>query len=132
MTSPRLELFRLVRFGIVGSVNTLVSYLIFAGLLRVGWHYTLATLAGCTCGMALGFRLHGRFVFEHPGRGRFMRFALFFIALYGLSIGIQALARKAMNGYLAGVAAASITIPASFFLNRNFVYHSNSNRASGS
>jgi putative flippase GtrA len=132
MTALRMELLRLVRFGMVGSVNTLVSYLVFAGLLRVGWHYAAATLVGSICGMVLGFRLHGRFVFRNPGRGRFLRFALFFVGLYGLSIGIQALARMAMNGYLAGALAASITIPTSFLLNRNFVYHRDPNQVPGS
>jgi len=132
MTGLRLELFRLVRFGLVGCVNSLASYLVFAGLLRMGWHYALATLGGSACGMALGFRLHGRFVFDHPGRGRFLRFSLIFISLYGLSIGIQALARLAMNGYLAGAVAASCTIPVSFLLNRTFVFHRTPDRATGS
>jgi len=40
-----------------------------------------------------------------------------------LSLGIQAVARPACNGYFAGAIAAFITIPTSFILNKNFVFH---------
>ena len=35
---------RLFRFFVIGAVNTLFSYLIYAGAILIGMHYTLATL----------------------------------------------------------------------------------------
>ncbi|OGR02797.1 MAG: hypothetical protein A2520_09525 [Deltaproteobacteria bacterium RIFOXYD12_FULL_53_23] len=123
MSESGLQLFQLVRFGIVGSVNTFFSYLVFAFCLGLGWHFSLATLIGSIVGMLMGFKLHGRFVFGNPGKGRFLRFALIFCFVYGVSVGIQWIARLTVNGYLAGAIAALITIPLSFLLNRGLVFH---------
>jgi putative flippase GtrA len=123
MSKPRLQLSHLIRFGVVGSVNSFFAYLVFAFCLRLGCHFSLATLIGSLFGMMTGFKLHGHFVFGNPGRGRFLRFALIFCFVYGVSVGIQEIARLAVNGYVAGAIAAAITIPVSFTLNRNLVFH---------
>jgi putative flippase GtrA len=73
--------------------------------------------------MVLGFKLHGSFVFGHSGRGRFLRFAMIFISMYILSLGIQTFARRSVNGYLAGAIASCVTVPVSYLLNRTFVFH---------
>ncbi|WP_426103637.1 GtrA family protein [Massilia sp. TSP1-1-2] len=114
---------RLVRFSMVGFLNTLASYAVFALFIRMGCHYTIATLAAYTVGMLMGFKLHGAYVFDHPGDHRFLRFTLISLALFACSLGIQALARTIVNDYLAGAIAAAITIPVSFLLNRAFVFH---------
>ena len=123
MSKTRLQIYQLVRFGFVGLVNTIFAYLVFALSLRLGCHFALATLFGSIFGMLMGFKLHGHFVFGNPGTGRFLRFALIFCFVYGVSVGIQVMVRPVLNGYLAGAVAASITIPISFLLNRNFVFH---------
>lgn len=125
LISPQLlrGVLRLVRFVIVGFFNTLASYMVFALFIRLGCHYTLATLAAYACGMLMGFKLHGAFVFDHPGDHRFLRFTLISIALFLCSLGIQAVARLSVNDYAAGAIAAVITIPISFLLNRAFVFH---------
>ena len=113
---------RLLRFGAVGAANTLVSYLVFALLLRLGAHFAVATLAGGICGVALGFKLHGNFVFNHTGHGRFPHFLVIFMLCYALSLGIQAIARLVMDGFLAGALATAFVVPFSFLLNRNLVF----------
>ena len=117
------SLWRLVRFLIVGGFNTLVSYLVFALIIWIGGHFTLATLVAYSVGTLLGFKLHGAFVFDHPGDGRFWRFVAFSLVLLACSMGIQALAQPSVNAYVAGAIAASITIPVSFLWNRAFVFH---------
>jgi putative flippase GtrA len=116
-------LLRLVRFLIVGLFNSLVSYLAFALIIRIGWHYTVATLVAYSVGTLMGFKLHGRFVFDHPGDERFWRFIWISLALLACSLGIQKLAQISVNAYAAGAIAAAITIPVSFLLNRAFVFH---------
>jgi putative flippase GtrA len=114
---------RLFRFLIVGVFNSLVSYLAFALVIRIGGHYTVATLAAYAVGTLMGFKLHGAFVFDHPGDRQFWRFVAISLALLGCSLGIQALAQTWVNEYVAGAIAAAITIPVSFLLNRAFVFH---------
>jgi putative flippase GtrA len=112
----------LARYVVVGLVNSLVSLAAFLVLLWTGLHYALATLASGTLGVVLGFRFHGRWVFKDKGHGRFIHFLLIFSLMYGLSVGVQTVARNRMNGYAAGVLASGLTVPISFLLNRFFVY----------
>lgn len=120
--SSREEFLRLFRYGVVGGINTFLAYLVFAGSLRLGFHFVIATLISSLFGMTMGFVLHGRFVFQNPGHGRFGRYALVVAILYVANVGIQAVARHALNSYLAGAVASLITIPASFLLNRALVF----------
>ncbi|MBI3131286.1 MAG: GtrA family protein [Acidobacteria bacterium] len=122
---PRLN--RLIRFGFVGGLNSAAAYLTFALLIRAGVHYAAATLIGSLMSMLMGFKLHGAFVFRNSGNGRFLRFLAIFLAMYGLSVGIQSLSRQWVNGYLAGGAAALVTIPISFLLNGAFVFRPDRN-----
>ena len=114
---------QLIRFVIVGGFNTLASYLMFALCIRLGCHFVVATLAGFVVGMLIGFRLHGAYVFDHPGDHRFLRFTLIGVLLLGCSLAIQASIRHWVNDYLAGALAAAVTIPMSFLLNRALVFH---------
>jgi putative flippase GtrA len=120
------EMYRAVlrfgRFVIVGLFNTLLSYLVFCFFIWMGVHFTLSTLVSYAVGMLIGFKLHGAFVFDHPGDHRFLRFTLISVVLLGCSLAIQAVVRTRVNDYLAGAIAACITIPVSFLLNRAFVF----------
>jgi putative flippase GtrA len=116
------SLLQLMRFSIVGVFNTVASYLMFALCIKLGAHFVVATLAGFALGMLMGFRLHGAFVFDHPGDHRFLQFSIIAVLLLLCSLGIQALIRPWVNDYLAGALAACFTIPVSFLLNRAFVF----------
>jgi putative flippase GtrA len=116
-------LLQLMRFSLVGVFNTLASYLVFALCIRLGAHFVLATLASFATGMLAGFKLHGAYVFDHPGEHRFLRFTLIGVALLGCNLALQALIRTWVNDYLSGAIAACCTIPVSFLLNRAFVFH---------
>jgi putative flippase GtrA len=117
------SILRLIRFSIVGIINTVASYLVFALFIWAGVHYVFASLAASSIGMLMGFKLHGAFVFDHPGDHRFLRFMGISFLIFACSLGIQALARISVNDYLAGAIAAAITIPISFLLNQAFVFH---------
>ena len=114
---------RLVRFSTVGVFNTLVSYLVFALFVRMGFHYVAATFAAFVVGMLMGFKLHGAFVFDHSGSGRFLRYTLIALAVFFCGLVVQALVRGTVNDYVAGAIACAITVPVSFLLNRAFVFH---------
>lgn len=120
-------LLRLVRYLMVGVLNTLASYGVFALFIWMGFHYTAATFAAFSVGMLMGFKLHGAFVFDHPGDHRFLRYTVISLVLFALSLGVQALVRTMANDYVAGAVACSISIPISFLLNRAFVFHAPDN-----
>jgi putative flippase GtrA len=115
-------LLQMARYVVVGSFNTLASYLVFALCILLGAHYVLATVFAFVLGMLLGFRLHGTYVFDHPGDHRFWHFTFISLMLLGASVGIQTWCRPWANDYLAGAIAVCATIPVSFLLNRAFVF----------
>ena len=79
----------MLRFGLVGAVNTLVAYGSFSLLLWAGVHYTLATFLGGTVGMLLGFKLTGALVFQSRDNGRIFRFVAVFGLRFWLRIGLS-------------------------------------------
>lgn len=113
---------QLIRYGLIGVVNTTVAYAVFAILLAVGLHYALATLAGGVAGMILGFRLSGRFVFLNRDKSRFFHFAIVFVIIYIINVSIQKLLQPWVNPYVGGAIATALGFFLSFGLNRNFVF----------
>ncbi len=122
--SPLLRalMLRLARFGLVGALNSCIAYATFSGLLLVEVHFAVATFAGSVLSMLLGFKLHGSWVFRRDSKGLFLRYVALFIALYLLSVGVQALAQVYMNPYWAGALAAALVWPLSFLLNGRLVF----------
>ncbi len=118
----RKMLSQMIRFGLVGVVNTLTAYAVFALCLWFGVHYALATLIGGLSGMIIGFRLTGRFVFRNTDSRRWVRFTLVFAMMYALNLWVQTLLRPHVNPYVAGAFATLVSFLISFFLNRCFVF----------
>jgi len=115
---------QLATFLVVGSLNTLFAYALFAAFIFIGWHYTLATLAAGVLSVLSGYMAHRQFVFSFRGNSRLFRFALVFAANYLLSIGIQAgLIGVGLNSHYAGGAVATVACAmTSFALNRYYVF----------
>ncbi len=76
------NLFRLkfVRFLIVGSMNTALSFLIFSFLYFIGLHYFIATTMNLAIGMLISFNTHKYFTFMSKSNkySIYIGFALFF------------------------------------------------------
>jgi putative flippase GtrA len=121
VTSRSQDWFLIWRFGVVGMVNTALSYVVFAILVLLsGWPG--ASLAGATiAGVAFNFQTSRRLIFRSNGR------ALWFVAVY---IVVFALNWAALRGLLwYGVpplwAQALLTLPiaaVSFIGQRTLVF----------
>lgn len=112
----------MIRYALVGLVNTLSTFGIFSILVWCGLHYSIATLLGGSVGVLIGFNLHEKFVFSRSGRGRFILFVIIFALMYGLNIAIQSMARTHWNVYISGAIASFSCTPISYVLNRTFVF----------
>lgn len=110
---------RLVRFLVIGAVNTAFSYVIYALLVLIGLHYSLATLISTILGIIFNFFTTGRIVFRNMDNRRIIRFILVYVLTYlvnvlflkGLVDGLS------MDKLLAG---ALVTLPVallSYYLN---------------
>lgn len=113
----------LVRYGLIGLLNTALSYGLYAGLLLLGLDYRVASFLSLASGIIWSFATMGRFVFAANLRGKFSRYLLVWVLLYLLNIGlIGALLKFGINAYWGGFIAAVPCIAAAYALQRFYVF----------
>ena len=112
-----------LRFLLVGVLNTLFGYTMFALFIFSGVHYSLASLFSTILGVLFNFRTTGRLVFNNRNNSLLWRFSLVYTVVYGCNVGLL----RVMDGYSIDmyVAGAVVVFPLallSFFLNKRFVF----------
>jgi putative flippase GtrA len=114
---------QLLRFFVVGGLNTCFGYSLFAVLTYVGVVYPIAIGLATIGGVLFNFQSIGRMVFGGAPRSRFWRFVGVYCIVYLVNVGsVHLLLRLGANVY---VANAIMLIPLSllaFILNRQFVF----------
>lgn len=112
-----------IRFGLIGAVNTSISYGIYALLLYMGLNYALANLGSLILGIGVSFFSQGRFVFGNASIDRLPHFILLWGSLYLVNIGLIALfMRFGINAYLGGALALVPITLLSFVCQRYLVF----------
>ena len=82
---------QLLGYGAVGGLQLLADWLCFIALTAMGVAVIPSNLAGRVLGASMGFWLNGRFTFAAKGapprlgRGRLLRFGVFWLAMTALS-----------------------------------------------
>ena len=112
-----------VRFLLVGALNTVFGYSVYALMLFLGVHYAAAALAGQILAVLFNFKTTGALVFSSRDNRRFLRF----VGVYALTYGVNVFFLKIfhllkLDMYLAG---ALLLLPMAFLafgLNRRFVF----------
>jgi putative flippase GtrA len=118
-----VEKTQFLRFILVGLFNTGLSYSVYAILLFVGLHYTLANLLALTTGIIVSFKLQGRFVFNNTENNLFFRFVALWGMLWLLNITlIKSFLLLGFNDYVAGAFALPFMVIISYILQKNFVF----------
>lgn len=116
---------QLIRFGIVGSLNTAFSYGVYSLGIFAGLSYYIASLLALVLGIAVSFITQGRLVFSAQLKGRFTSFLVVWSVLYVVNIGlIRLLSTAGLNYYIAGLVALFPVIILSFVLQKYFVFKS--------
>jgi len=115
---------RLFRFFVIVAVNTLFSYLIYAGAILIGMHYTLATLISTVLGIIFNFFTTGKVVFRSLEGRRFFLFMLVYAVTYVVNILLLRLLVDVIhiNKLIAG---ALVTLPVallSYYLNARWTF----------
>ena len=119
----RLWAIPFLRFLVVGGINTLFSFAIYALLILLGLHYVLAALISTVCGILFNFKTTGTLVFKNKDNRLLLRFFGVYTFTYFINIGLLKLFDMAGGGSL--VAGAIIVLPmavVSFLLMRRFVF----------
>lgn len=126
---------RLLRFLVIGALNTFFSYVIYAGLILLGFHYFPASLISTILGVIFNFFTTGRIVFHNVNNKRFILFVL----VYGFTYIVNFLLLHWLidgQGLDKLFAGALVTLPVallSYFLNAKLTFiHNKSSLSTGS
>lgn len=114
---------RLLRFLVVGIINTGFSYSIYALLLYCGLDYRLANLGALITGILFSFKTQGKFVFKNTNNKLFLRFLVCWIIIYSFNILIIGYLNSfAFNNYASGALALIPVTIFSFVLQKYIVF----------
>lgn len=116
---------QILRFFVVGGVNTAFGYGVFALLIWIGLPKELAAFLSTICGILFNFKTTGTIVFKNRDNRLIFRFFAVYGVTYLLNIGLlDVFENFGIGPYIAG---AIIILPVSllgFFLNKRFVFNS--------
>jgi len=124
-------LVQFIKFGIVGLSNTLISYLIYALLVYLGFHYLLASILAFIISVLNSFFWNSRFVFKiEKGSKRnffsaliktFMSYAFTGLILQNILLYIL-IDIMYVSKYIAPLFILIITVPLNFILNKLWAF----------
>ena len=114
----------IVRFAVVGGVNTLFGYGAYAFFLWIGLYYASAALLGTIASIVFNYFTTGRLVFGRRYRfDRLLPFLMVYGTIYALNVAaLAALQRLGVGPYAAGLAPIVPLSIVAFFLLRRFVF----------
>lgn len=114
---------QLFRFLLVGGLNTIVGYALFAALVWAGLPYPGAIALATVLGVAFNFQSTGRLVFGGAPLSQLWRFAAVYAAVYLINVAsVALLLRIGLNVYVAnGLVILPLALIA-FAMQRRFVF----------
>ena len=126
--AARAKEIHLVRFAVVGVLNTGFSYLIYATLLFVGFGYQLANFLALVLGILFSFKTQGRFVFQNSDNRLLGRFVLSWAFIYLCTITlIGRIIDFGFDAYSAGALALPFSVACSYLAQKYFVFRQSKN-----
>jgi putative flippase GtrA len=113
----------LIRFFLVGMLNTGVSYLIYAGLLFAGVGYQLANFLALVVGVLFSFKTQGHLVFRNSDNRLLGRFVISWALIYICNIAlIGRIMTLGFDAYSAGALSLPFSVALSYLAQRYFVF----------
>lgn len=114
---------QLFRFVLVGAVNTVFSYGVYACMLFIGLGYALANLVALVLGILFSFKTQGRLVFDNSNNMLLGRFVLLWAVIYLATISlIGRLVEMGLDAYTAGALAVPFSTVFSYFGQKFLVF----------
>ena len=111
------------KYILIGGVNTLFGYGIFALCLFLGFHYSLSVLIATVLGVLFNFQTYGRIVFEGHSNRLIGRFVSVYILIYFINVLLIALLDFfRVDLYIAGVIVLFPTAYLGYLLNKRLVW----------
>jgi putative flippase GtrA len=114
---------QLLRFILVGVVNTAFSYGIYVGMLFIGFDYAVANLVALVLGILFSFKTQGSLVFQNSNNQLLGRFVLLWAMIYLLTIAlIGQFITMGLDAYTAGALALPFSTAFSYFGQKFLVF----------
>lgn len=111
------------RFLIVGLLNSLFGYSIFALMLFIGIHYAIATLTATILGVLFNFKTLGMLVFDNAKNSLIVKFILVYTVTYLINIAcLKVFSMLSIDLYLAGFITLAPMALLTFIMNKRFVF----------
>lgn len=112
-----------IKFILVGALNTLFGYTIFALLLFAGLHYSVAVVFATIAGVLFNFKTTGVLVFRNHNNKLIFKFFAMYVFTSLVSIGLLHFAQMyKLNLYFAGFIATGMMAVVSFFISKYWVF----------
>ena len=111
------------KYLLIGGVNTVFGYCVFAFLLFFGIHYSLAVLVATILGILFNFQTYGRFVFKNHSWNLLGRFVFVYTIIYLANITLLlAFDLLVSNLYISGAMATPVIAYLGYILNKRYVW----------
>lgn len=108
----------------VGVLNTIFGYCVFALCIFLGLHYSIAIIISTAAGVLFNFHTIGRLVFKSHKNSRIFKFVGVYVVVYFLNLGGQMLLHIATpNRYLEQAILALPLALVGFVLNSRLVFN---------
>jgi putative flippase GtrA len=113
-----------LRFIIIGLINTIFGYSIYAILIFVGLTYFYAIGLSTIIGIIFNFKTIGRYVFKSKSNYLIFRFFGVYLFIFIINcVLIKTFINLGLNAYLAGATTVLPMAILSFILNKYFVFN---------
>lgn len=114
---------KFIRFLVVGGINTLFGYSVFAIFIYLGFHYTIASFLSTVIGVLFNFKTLGKLVFKNNSNALIFKFFVVYAITYVINISLlRVLKTLGINMYIAGAILILPLAVLSFLLNKKFVF----------
>ena len=123
MTLINIKSILFYKYLLIGGVNTVFGYCVFAFLLFFGIHYSLAVLVATILGILFNFQTYGRFVFKNHSWSLLGRFVFVYTTIYLFNITLLLVFDLLVsNLYISGAMATPIIAYLGYILNKRYVW----------
>ncbi len=114
---------KFIRFILVGALNTVFGYSLFALFIYCGLHYSLAVLLSTVIGVIFNFKTIALLVFKNKNNSLIFRFIAVYVFTYFLNVALLWVFKQFyFNMYLAGLLLLLPIALISFLLHNSLVF----------
>ena len=120
--------FQLIKFGMVGVMNTLVDFIVYQVLVYFGLHYAVAQCISYSCGLLNSYFFNSRWTFKETKKytkQEFARFILVNLISLGISVLLLRLCYEVLgitSDLVAKLIVTALVMVINFIGNKLFVF----------